>query len=74
MKPYLNLPPTQRSTQQLVEQFNNDEQLWRYLLRKRFLPPRRCPHLSAKHQRELELLDFATAGPMQDCVGVFVDT
>ena len=31
MNPYYNLPPEQRATQQLVDQFNADERLWRKL-------------------------------------------
>jgi hypothetical protein len=75
MKPYSNFPPAQRRTQQLVEQFNADEQLWRYLERKRRLRRRLlCPHLSATLRTQLGLLDFANARPVQDCVGVLVDT
>ena len=35
-------------------------------LRRRFLP-----RLSAKHQKQLDLLDFAAARAPQDCIGLF---
>ena len=31
MNPYYNLPPEQRRTQRLVDQFNTDEKLWKKL-------------------------------------------
>ena len=35
MNPYYNLPPEQRRTQRLVDQFNADEKLWKKLEPKR---------------------------------------
>ena len=69
MNPYYNLPPEQRRVQQLVTQFNADEQLWRSLEGKRRLRRRLYPRLSAKLRKQLDLLDFAMARPLEDCVG-----
>ena len=73
MSPYYNLFPEQRHVQQLVTLFNADEQLWRRLERKRRLRRRLYPHMSAKLQRQFDLLDFAAARPLEDCVGLFVE-
>ena len=73
MNPYYNLSPEQRNVQQLVAQFNADEQLWQSLEGKRRLRRRLYPHMSAKLRRQLGLLDFATARPLEDCVGLFVE-
>ena len=69
MNPYCNLPPEQRRVQQLVTQFNADEQLWRSLEDKRRFRRRLYPRLSAKLRKQLDLLDFAMARPLEDCVG-----
>ena len=73
MNPYYNLPPQQRSTQRLVDQFNADEHLWRKLepkrrLRRKLLRRR----LSGKALKRLDLLDFAAARPPQDCIGEWI--
>ena len=39
MNPYYNLPPEQRTTQRLVDQFNADKRLW-----KKLEPKRRARH------------------------------
>jgi len=70
MNPYYNLPREQRRVQQLVTQFNADEQLWRSLEGKRRLRRRLYPRLSAKLRKQLDLLDFAKARPLQDCIGL----
>jgi hypothetical protein len=68
-----NLPPEQRRVQQIVARFNADEQLWRNLEGKRRLRRRVFPRVSAKRQKQLDLLDFDVARPPQDCVGLFED-
>jgi hypothetical protein len=59
--------PKQRRIQQLVAQFNWDEELWSGLesKRRRKLHPR----MSAKLKRQLDLLEFVKARPPQDCIG-----
>lgn len=73
MNPYYNLPPEQRTTQRLIEQFNADEQLWRKLgprrrARRKLLQRR----LSPKALKSLDLLEFAAARPPRDCIGQWV--
>jgi len=74
MTPYYHLPPEQRRVQRLVAQFNADEQLWRSLeaMRRR----RRKVHrrMSAKLRRQIDVLEFASSRPLQDCVGQFSQT
>jgi hypothetical protein len=69
MKPHNNMPPQQHRVQQLVDQFNAEERLWRSLAEKRGERRLSRPRLSAKRHRLLDLLEFATARPPQDCVG-----
>ena len=71
MSRYYNLPTEQRRVQQLATEFNADERLWRSLERKRRLRRRLRPRLSAKYQKELDVLDFAFARAPQDCIGLF---
>lgn len=71
MNPYYNLPREQRRVQQLVTQFNADEQLWRRLEGKRRFRRRRSPRLPAKLQKQPDLLEFAMARQPQDCVSLF---
>ena len=71
MNLYDNLPPEQRRNQQLVARFNTDEQLWESLECRRRLRRRLFPRLSTKRRKQLDLLDFAKARPLQDCVGRF---
>lgn len=73
MNPYYNLPSGQRHGQQLVALFNADERLWRSLEGKRRLRRRLYPRISAKLRKQLDLLDFAKARPLQDCVGLFLE-
>ena len=70
MKQYYNVPPSQSQVQQLVDQFNADERLWRSLEPKRRRRRKGRLRLSAKQHRLLDLLEFAKAHPPQDCVGV----
>ena len=73
MTPYYYLPPEQRRVQQLVAQFNADEQLWRSLESKRRRRRKMNPLLPARLRRQLDLLEFANSRPLQDCVGYFSD-
>ena len=69
MMHYDNLPLTQRPIQQLADQFNADELLWRSLEPKRRRRRKGRLRLSAKQHRLLDLLEFAKVRPPQDCVG-----
>ncbi len=71
MNPYNNLPRRQRALQQLVNQFNVDEWLWRSLEAKRRL--RRTRHLGlSRAQREiLNFLDWVRGHPLAECIGIF---
>jgi hypothetical protein len=64
-----NIPPKQRRTQQLLAQFNADEELWLSLESKRRRRRTLHPRMSVKLKRELDLLEFARARPPQDCIG-----
>ena len=67
MSPYYNLPPEQRAIQQLVDQFNADERLWRKLeLKRRARLPR-------KKLKKLDVQEFAKARPPQDCIAQRVE-
>jgi hypothetical protein len=73
MNPYYNLPPEQRRTQRLVDQFNKDEQLWKKLelprrFRRKFL--RRI--LSCEMLKKRDLREFAAERPPQDCIGEWI--
>jgi hypothetical protein len=72
MNHYGNLPPDQRRSQQLADQFNADEQLWRSLRNKRRIRRKALRHLSAKHLKQLDLLEFTAARPVLDCMGLFL--
>ena len=69
MNPYYNLPPEQRATQRLVDQFNADERLWKTLDPARRARRKTRPRLSRKQSKALDLLEFAKARPPQDCIG-----
>ena len=71
MTPYYHLPPEQRRVQQLVAQFNADEQLWRSLESKRRRLRKVRPRMPARLRHQLDLLEFANSRPLQDCVGQF---
>jgi hypothetical protein len=70
---YSNLPLEQRRAGQLVAEFNADEQLWQSLRGNRRLRRKLHPHLSVRIQKQLDLLDFATARPLGDCIGRFLE-
>lgn len=72
MNPYYNLPPEQRRTQRLVEQFNADEQLWKKLEPMRRARRKLRPRPSRKKLKKIDLLEFAKARPPQDCIGEWV--
>jgi hypothetical protein len=65
-----NIPPKQRRTQQLVAQFNADEELWLSLKSKRRRRRTLYPRMSVKLKRELDLIEFARARPPQDCSAI----
>jgi hypothetical protein len=73
VNPYYNLPPEQRATQRLADEFNADERLW-----KKLRPRRRARRkllrrlLPRKFLKQLDLLEFANARPPQDCIGHWV--
>jgi hypothetical protein len=69
MEPYANLPPEQRPTQRLVDQFNADEQLWKKLEPKRDARRKIRPRLSRGKLKKLALPEFAQASPPSDCIG-----
>jgi hypothetical protein len=69
MNPYYNLPPEQRMTQRLVDQFNADERLWKKLEPKRRARRKVRPRPSRKGLKKLDLLEFAKARSPQDCIG-----
>jgi len=64
-----NISPKQRRIQQLVAQFNADEELWLSLESKRRRRRKLHPRITAKLKKQLDLLEFASARPPQDCVG-----
>jgi hypothetical protein len=64
-----NIAPKQRRIQQLVAQFNVDEELWFSLESKRRCRRKLFPRMSAKLRRQLDMLEFASARPPQDCIG-----
>ncbi|MGO8931320.1 MAG: hypothetical protein ACLQU3_31065 [Limisphaerales bacterium] len=73
MNPYYNLPPEQRPTQRLADQFNADEALWRKLEPRRRARRKLRPRLSRKKLKKADLLEFAKARPPQDCIGQWVE-
>src|SRR5947208_405472 len=73
MNPYYNLPPEQRRTQRLVDQFNADEKLWKKLEPKRRARRKLRPRRSRKELKKIDLFEFAKARPPQDCIGEWVE-
>ena len=74
MNPYYNLPPEQRFTQRLADQFNADERLWHKLAPKRRARRKLLGRLlSRKRLKTLDLRDFAKARPPQDCIGECIE-
>ena len=68
MNQYDNLPPEQRRTQRLVDQFNTDERLWESLEIRRRVRRKARPRLSRRNHLALDLLEFARTRPVQDCI------
>jgi hypothetical protein len=64
-----NLSREQRRVQQIIDQFNADEQLWASLGSKRRRRRKLHPGMPAKVRKQLDLLEFAAARPTQDCIG-----
>ena len=64
-----NIPPKQRRIQQLVAQFNADEELWFSMESKRRRRRQLHPRMPVKLKRQLDLLEFARVRPPQDCIG-----
>jgi hypothetical protein len=64
-----NISPKQRRILQLVAQFNADEELWLRLESKCRRRRKLHPRITAKLKKQLDLLEFASARPPQDCVG-----
>ena len=74
MNAYVNLSREQRRVQQIVEQFNADEQLWSSLAGKRRGRRKLHPNMPGKLRKQLDLLEFAAARPAQDCIGFTQET
>ena len=74
MNPYYNLPPEQRLTQRLLDQFNTDERLW-----KKLAPRRRARRkllrtfLSKRELKRLDLQEFERERPPLECVGQCIE-
>ena len=73
MSPYYQLPPAQRATQRLADQFNADERLWQQLEPKRKLRRKLLRGLSQKALKRLDLMEFSKARPPLDCVGTLIE-
>jgi hypothetical protein len=72
VNPFYNLPPEQRATQRLVEQFNADERLWKKLEPRRRARRKLLRFLSRKELKKRDLLEFATARSPRDCIGQWI--
>jgi len=73
MNPYYNLPPEQRFTQRLADQFNADEGLWKTLAPRRHARRKLLrPLVSRKMLKTLDLFEFAHERPPQECVGEWI--
>ena len=70
MTPYYNVPPEQRFTQRLVDQFNADERLWKKLAPRRRARPKLLRLLvSRKMLKTPDVFEFAHEQPPQEGVG-----
>jgi hypothetical protein len=70
MMQYPNLPQPQQSCQRLIDQFNQDEAFWRSLERRRRARRKILRGLKKEQHHALDLLEFASLRPADDCVGV----
>jgi len=68
-----NLPPEQRRVQRIVDRFNADEQIWRRLEPRRRLRRAIRKHLTETQLRKLDLREFASSRPPEDCVGEWIE-
>jgi hypothetical protein len=68
------LPAVQRKTQQIADQFNAAEELWRSLAAKRLGRRELYPDLSPELQIQFDLLDFTAAQAPRDCIGFLLDS
>jgi hypothetical protein len=59
--------------QQIADQFNATEEVWRSLAAKRLGRRELCPDLSPDLQIQFDLLDFAMAQSPKDCIGFVVE-
>lgn len=73
MNPYYNLPPEQRPTQRLVEQFNANEWLWKKLEPRRRARRKLRPRRPLKKLKQADLLEFAKARPAQDAIAEWIE-
>ena len=69
MNPYYNLPPEQRATQRVVDQYNSDVQLWKTLEPRRRSQRKLMRLLPCEMLKELDLLEFARARSPQELIG-----
>ena len=69
MNPYYNLPSEQRANRRLIDQFNADERLWKSLEPRRRLRRKFLRGVSRQKLKEMDLLEFAKARPLRDCIG-----
>ncbi len=65
---YCNLFQQQWYTQKLVDAFNTDEALWYELEAQRILRRKECS-LTEEEYKALDLLEFETLRPPDDCIG-----
>lgn len=72
MNPYYNLPPHQRATQRLADDFNAAERLWESLAGRRRLRRQLRPKLSKEQHRKLNCLEFERARTCRDYPPIFL--
>jgi len=70
---YHTLASEQRRVQRIVDRFNADEQVWRRLEPRRRLRRALRRNLTEAQLRELDLRDFASARPPEDCIGEWIE-
>jgi len=69
MNAYTNLPLTQKRTQELAVDSMLQRSCGVGLEDKRRRRRERYPEISPEFHAQLDLLDFANARPLQDCIG-----
>jgi hypothetical protein len=70
MNPFHNLPPHQRASQRMVDQWNADEALWRRLAPRRRLRRKKLRGLTRRQLRDLDSREHARQRPPDDCIGI----